>query len=99
LGRERNPSDLDGLAIVVRDFARFGQRHIRVAAEREPSDFARGLVAVSEGERLDALWCDPDAQAGTGGVADGVLGGARLVGPDAGVGELRFHDDVSQGCC
>jgi len=24
--------------------------------------------------------------AGAGGVADGVLGGARLVGPDAGVG-------------
>ena len=56
------------------------------------------LVAVGEGERLDACRCDPDAVAGTGSVADGVLGGSRLVGPDAGVGELRFHDDVSQGC-
>src|SRR3954454_6681911 len=46
---------------------------------------------MGEGERLDALGRDPDAEAGTGGVADGVLGGAQLVGPDAGVGELGFH--------
>ena len=29
---------------------------------------------------------------GAGGVADGVLFGARLVGPQADVGELGFHD-------
>ena len=91
LGRERRAAGRDGLAGVVGELARSGQRHVRVAAEREPSDLAGALVAVGEGERLDAFGRDPDAEAGTGGVADGVLGGARLVGPEAGVGELGFH--------
>src|SRR5262249_23683244 len=84
--RHRRATGRDGLAGVVREFARSGQRHVRVAAEREPFDLARTLIAVGEGERLDALRGDPDAKAGAGGVADGVLDGARLVGADAGIG-------------
>ena len=97
LGRQWRAAVCCGLAAVVREFPRAGQRHVRVAAERQPSDLAGALVAVGEGERLDASRCDPDAEAGTGGIADGVLFGVRLVGPDAGVGELGFHDVVSQG--
>src|SRR5258708_5714048 len=41
---------------------------------------------VGEREGFDALGRDPQAKAGAGGVADGVLRGARLVGADRSVG-------------
>jgi hypothetical protein len=40
-------------------------------ADGQPRDLADDLVTAGEG--------DADAQAATGGVADGVLGGTRLV--------------------
>ena len=52
----------------------------------KPHDLAGALVAIHDGERLDALWGDLEPQAGASGVANGVRLGARLVGADAAVG-------------
>src|SRR5262249_38322120 len=94
--QDRRPATGDGLPGVIRDLARSGQGYVRIAPDGQPLDLPLWL-AVGEREGLDPLRGDPDAEAGAGSVADGVLRSARLVGPDSSVSELDSHDRLA-GC-